>query len=98
MCSTCNFYVLRGDHQRAVARNQELAVALDAAESPRSSVTADELSLLYAKLAGRMTLLSSEIARLVPPSVGGGMASALYLDLLERALTGLLVEDTSIAP
>lgn len=102
-------YVLRSDHQRAAARNQELAAALDAAEAQvaaavratehvQPGLTPGDLSLLYAKLAGRMTLLSSEITRLAHPSAGAGTGRALYLDLLERALTGLLVEDTSIAP
>jgi hypothetical protein len=45
-----------------------------------------------------MTLHSSEIARLRPASAAGGDGATLYLDLLERALTGMLVDDPNIAP
>jgi hypothetical protein len=45
-----------------------------------------------------MTMLSSEIGRLQScPTVGGGSVT-LYLDLMERALTGLLSEDGPISP
>jgi Macrocin-O-methyltransferase (TylF) len=101
-------YVLRSDNQRAVVRNQEIGAALLAAEArvkqllaaerAPAAVTAHELSLLYGKLAGRMTLLSSEIARLSPRPTASGDATTLYLDLLERALTGTLGEDTAMPP
>jgi hypothetical protein len=106
-------YVLRSDHQRAAVRNQELSLALRAAEdramavradedramaAERAGVTPNDLSVLYAKLAGRMTLLSSEIVRLQPISTSGTVGLTLYLDLLERALTGMLSKDGSIAP
>jgi hypothetical protein len=45
-----------------------------------------------------MTLLSSEIAQLRPRPSGRGNDTGLYLDLLERALTGMLSKDTAISP
>ncbi len=94
--------------QAAEARaEQTLAAALQAAEAraeqalaaarAAAAVTAQDLSLLYARLAGRMTLLSSDIARLRPTPAGGDGAT-LYLDLLERTLTGMLGEDVSMDP
>lgn len=95
------------------ARNQELGAALHAAEARAeqalreqalaadrtpTGVTSHELSLLYAKLSGRMTLLSSEIARLRPGPAASGDGATLYLDLLERALTGMLGEDAAMDP
>jgi len=101
-------YVLRSDHQRAAVRNRELSAALQAAEAradqavaaerARAGVTSQELSLLYVKLAGRMTLLSSEIGRLSHSPTAGGNRTTLYLDLLERALTGGLGADVAIDP
>ena len=101
-------YVLRSDHQRAAVRNRELAAAVQAAEAradqaaaaerARSGVTPQELSLLYAKLAGRMTLLSSEIGRLSRSPTAGSDGTTLYLDLLERALTGMLGTDRAVDP
>jgi hypothetical protein len=99
-------YVLRSDHQRTVARNQELSLALHAAEAALhaaesradATVTPPELSVFYARLAARMTLISSEIAQLRPGPAGGGNDPGLYLDLLERALTGMLAEDTAVSP
>lgn len=90
---------LRSEHQRALARKQGLAGGPDAADRVAGEMDVpSQLTLLYAKLAGRMTLLSSEISRLAQPSAADGTGRALYLDLLERALAGLLVEDVSIAP
>jgi Macrocin-O-methyltransferase (TylF) len=69
-----------------------------AAERATTGVTPNDLSVLYAKLAGRMTLLSSEIERLQPGSTPGTASTTLYLDLLERALTGMLSQDGSASP
>jgi hypothetical protein len=101
-------YVLRSDHQRAAVRNRELAASVHAAEAradqavaadrAHAGVTPRELSLLYGKLAGRLTLLSSEIARLSRSPTVGGNGTALYLDLLERALTGMLGADVAMDP
>lgn len=101
-------YVLRSDHQRAAVRNRELAAAVQAAEAradqaaaaerARFGVTPQDLSLLYAKLAGRMTLLSSEIGRLSRSPTAGGNGTTLYLDLLERTLTGNLGTDGAVGP
>jgi hypothetical protein len=105
-------YVLRSDHQRATVRNQELSYitraaedralaaekALEACQREFASGSPRDLSTLYARLAGRMTLLSSEIARLKPGSTAGAAGTELYLDLLERALTGMLSQDSSISP
>jgi hypothetical protein len=98
-------YVLRSDHQRAAVRNHELSAALRGAEARAeqaptagTGVTSQELSLLYAKIAARLTLLSSEIARLRPSPTDNGDGITLYLDLLERALTGILGEDAAMDP
>jgi Macrocin-O-methyltransferase (TylF) len=87
------------------ARTQEFNNAIRAAEDralaaerATTGVTPNDLSELYAKLAGRMTLLSSEIVRLQPGSTPGTVGTTLYLDLLERALTGMLTQDGSISP
>jgi O-methyltransferase/8-demethyl-8-(2,3-dimethoxy-alpha-L-rhamnosyl)tetracenomycin-C 4'-O-methyltransferase len=56
------------------------------------------LSALSDKLTGRMTLLSSEIARLLPAKNCATDRAVMYLDLLERSLTGMLFEDPSISP
>ena len=90
------------DAEKALdARTHEFNNAIRAAEDralAATGVTPNDLSVLYAKLAGRMTLLSSEIARLQPNSNAGTAGTTLYLDLLERALTGMLSQDTSISP
>ena len=92
-------YVMRSDHQRATVRNRELSSALRAAEdkAQTAGATSNELSILYAKLAGRLTLLSSEITRMQPRPTAGGGGTMLYLDLLERALAGMLIQDESIS-
>jgi hypothetical protein len=98
-------YVLRSDHQRAAVRNRELAAALQAAEARADQAvaaeraragTSQELSLLYAKLAGRLTLLASEVGRLSHSPTAGGNGTTLYLDLLERALAGGLGADVAM--
>jgi hypothetical protein len=97
-------YVLRSDHQRAAVRNRELAASVQAAEAradaaaaaDRTVVTSQELARLYAGLAGRMTLLASEIARLSNSPTAGGNGTTLYLDLLERALAGVLGADIAM--
>jgi Macrocin-O-methyltransferase (TylF) len=87
------------------ARNQEFSSALRVAEEKAlvaeratAGMTRYDLCLLYARLAGRMTLLSSEIVRLQPAPAAGAAGTRLYLDLLERALTGMLSQDGSISP
>lgn len=53
----------------------------------------------YAKLAGRLTMISSEIGRLSRGQVAsGGIGTELYLDLLEKSLTGVLFEDAPVSP
>ncbi len=101
-------YVLNSDHQRASTRNEALAAALREATQREQNIidtradqhtqVASLLDLQYAKLASRMTLLSSEIAALRPNTAGCDTSTRLYLDLLEDALTGILCKDESIAP
>ncbi|SAL05619.1 Mycinamicin III 3''-O-methyltransferase [Caballeronia arationis] len=87
--------------------NEETAIVGILAEGRRLSDAKLErlVETFYAKLAGRMTVLSSEVAELRLTSsksqsgtTGGGHSKYLYLDLLERALTGTLTQDESIAP
>jgi len=108
-------YVMRSDQQRAAARNALLSAKLNEATSSslnnlelmdlcgRILQHVESLSgggdLLYAKLAGRLTMLSSEISRLRPEySRENGAGVELYLDLLEASLTGTLFEDKPIDP
>jgi hypothetical protein len=101
-------YILNSDHQRASTRNEALAAALREATQREQNIidtradqytqVASLLDLQYAKLASRMTLLSSEIAALRPNTAGSDTSTRLYLDLLEDALTGILCKDESIAP
>lgn len=101
-------YVLNSDHQRASTRNEALAASLREAtqrEQQLMDARADQYSqvanlfdLQYAKLSGRITMLSSEITALRPNTAGNEMSTRLYLDLLEDALTGTLFKDESIAP
>ncbi|EUC14718.1 TylF/MycF family methyltransferase [Paraburkholderia hospita] len=101
-------YVLNSDHQRASTRNEALAALLREATQREQNITdtrADQYSqvaslfdLHYAKLSGRITMLSSEITALRPNTADNELSTRLYLDLLEDALTGTLFKDDSIAP
>lgn len=58
-----------------------------------------DLNLLYSRIGGQLTTLSSEISRLSSTPAAGGVSDAdLYLDLLESALTGLLCGDATLNP
>lgn len=125
-------YVLRSDHQRTVARNQELRVqneelrgqlegARAQAEEARRQleetrarlastavvpVQLNDLELLYAKLSARLTMLSGDVAtafrvrrdRSCSATTADVADRVLYLDLLEKSLTGQLVQDKPIDP
>lgn len=101
-------YVLGSDQQRAVTRNEALAAALReaearaaaaaAAERARDDVVGDlarrtDLDEVYMKLTAKLTMLSSTLSG---PAGGPQGDSKLYLDLLERALTGTLTEDPAM--
>lgn len=121
-------YVMRSDYQRAVVRNEKLAMSLRecearatqegldadrrmrdadrqialltemlAAERRREIVGPADLELVYAKIAGRLTMLSSEVGQLRSTRPGSGDTNR-YLDLLELALTGRLLGDTPVSP
>jgi O-methyltransferase/8-demethyl-8-(2,3-dimethoxy-alpha-L-rhamnosyl)tetracenomycin-C 4'-O-methyltransferase len=134
-------YVLRSDHQRTIARNQELRVQneelrgqLDGtraqAEELRGQleeartqleeahtqlqmpnpmvvpVQTKDIDLLYAKLSARLTILSGDVATLLRVRWDQSCSATtvdvanrvLYLDLLEKSLTGQILQDTPIDP
>lgn len=108
-------YVMRSDLQRAAVRNEALSVVLGELESKVSqgrqiaelcdvvretaAATSAEVSLAFAKLAGKMTIMASEKSRMEGnASQVDASQSARYLDLLELTLTGMLWNDEPIDP
>ena len=73
------------------------------ASAAQSTMVTIQLSEARDQLAGRLELLTGEIATLrrgieAKPDAGSLAARTLYLDLLEAALTGLLTSDENMAP
>ena len=107
-------YVLRSDHQRTASRNDaarqqldELRAQLEHARAEldtpqRPQVEPADLELLHAKLSGRLTRGFGELSAALRGASGAagpsGAAGGRYLDLLENALTGQLVQDAPISP
>ncbi|HME22875.1 MAG TPA: TylF/MycF family methyltransferase [Acetobacteraceae bacterium] len=105
-------HALQHEHLQVIARHEvavtELSRSLDIAntrihELEQASATrlhARDLELVYAKLTGRLTILSSDIAHALRArgTTGDPCAVTLYLSLLEKALTGDLSRDTTISP
>jgi len=81
---------------RDAERHASLVSEMLAAERTREIIGPADLNLVYAKIAGRLTMLSSELAQFRPMRTESGGAQR-YLDLLERALTGTLLGDTPIS-
>ncbi len=105
-------YVLRADHQRTLARADAtrremsgLREALASAEQKLRKGAPEAIELLYAKLAGQMTrgfgMFEVQLRGMRESQATHSSAPAqigLYLDLLERAVTGQLVKDDPISP
>jgi hypothetical protein len=82
---------------RDLEQQAQTAMEMLAAERARQVIGPADLNLIYAKIAGRLTMLSSELTRLRPERTRSSGAE-LYLDLLERALTGTLIGDVPVSP
>lgn len=105
-------YVLRAEHQRTLARadanrqeisNLRAALSKAGERLERSDLT--NIELAYAKLAGQLTrgfgvleaqLRNSRVNQTTPCS--SDRQAGLYLDLLEKALTGQLIKDEPTNP
>jgi hypothetical protein len=105
-------HALQHEHQQSIVRHEvaatELSRSLEVAnvriheleQASAARLHVRDLELVYAKLAGRLTILSSEIgdALRARGTSGDARAATLYLNLLERALAGDLTRDTTISP
>jgi Macrocin-O-methyltransferase (TylF) len=93
---------LRAEAERAAREAAEFS-QLRAEISQQATGLLREVGTHYAKLAGQLTMSSSEISSSLRAIISGRGANSggdpeRYLDLLEKALTGELFEDAPISP